>query len=219
MITPAAWYFRMVQRICILAPVKALGTMAFMALFFWGYFSVLHHPLSTPVVMPLLRLDELIPFTPAAYPVYVSLWVYVSLPPALFGNLRALLLFCAWIAAMCTFCLGIFWCFPTLVPIAPIDWNAYPQMVTIKNLDAAGNAFPSLHVASAVFSGLWLDRLFRHIGVPVILRFLNVLECALILWSTIAIRQHVVLDVVGGTIVGVVFACVSLRFVSRRTHL
>lgn len=209
----------MAQRICVLAPVKALGTMAFMALFFWGYFGVLRHPLSPPVTMPLLPLDDWIPFTPSAYPVYVSLWVYVSLPPALLGNLRALLLFCAWMAALCVFCLGIFWCFPTLVPIAAIDWSAYPQMAVIKNLDAAGNACPSLHVASAVFAAFWLDRLFRQIGAPALLRYLNVLECMLILWSTVAIRQHVVLDVVGGFVVGLLFARLSLYSVSRRTGL
>ncbi|MEP6971141.1 MAG: phosphoesterase, partial [Betaproteobacteria bacterium] len=97
-------------------PVKALGTSAFMAIFFWGYFSVLRYPLGAPFVMPEMVLDRWIPFTAASYPVYVSLWVYVSLPPALLSNWRALLHYGLWIAMMCTSFLVFFWLVPTQTP-------------------------------------------------------------------------------------------------------
>ncbi|MGB7501129.1 MAG: phosphoesterase, partial [Azonexus sp.] len=63
-------------------PLKAFGTTGFMVLFFWGYFGVMQNPLFTPTVMPLTIIDEWIPFTPVAFGFYVSLWLYVSLPPA-----------------------------------------------------------------------------------------------------------------------------------------
>ncbi len=211
------WYRQLAARIGVLAPLKAVGTMAFMALFFWGYFAVLRNPLATPYVMPLTALDEWIAFTPRAYPVYVSLWVYVSLPPALINNLRPLLLFGVWIAGMCVFCLGIFWFLPTAVPPALIDWAQYPEMAVIKGIDAAGNACPSLHVASAVFSAVWLARVFRQVGAPPALRVFSVLHCLAILWSTVATRQHVVLDVVAGVVVGLVFAWLSLRQIEAAT--
>jgi len=185
--------------------------MSFMVLFFWAYFAVLRNPLATPFVMPVTWLDRWIGFSPSAFPAYVSLWVYVSLAPALIGSLRALLLFGLWIAWMCLFCLAIFWFFPTSTPVFSIDWSVYPGFALIKGLDAAGNAFPSLHVASAAFSALWLNRVFAKLDAPKALQWLSALQCSVIIWSTIATRQHVVLDAIGGVIVGVVFAALSFR--------
>lgn len=205
------WQRQFVDRLILLWPLKAFGTTGFMVLFFWGYFTVQHNPLVAPTVMPAIWLDHWIGFSPSALPFYVSLWVYVSLAPALIGNLRALLDFGAWIGAMCLFCLAIFWAFPTSTPAFGIDWAAYPEFAFIKGLDASGNAFPSLHVASAVFTAFWLQRLFVRIDAPKALAWLSALHCALIVWSTIATRQHVVWDAVGGAVVGIVFAWLSLR--------
>lgn len=210
-----AWFRQLAVRFAILWPLKAAGTMTFMVLFFWGYFTVLRHPLTAPTMMPRLVVDEWIPFSAAAFPVYASLWVYVSLPPAFIGSLRPLLWFGAWISAMCLFCLGIYWLLPTSVPPAGIDWSAYPQLAAIKNVDAAGNACPSLHVASSVFTALWLERIARAVGAPAALRWGNALLFAAIVWSTIATRQHVVLDVIAGVLVGLAFALPSLRHVVR----
>lgn len=206
------WTRQIASRAITLWPLKAVGTMAFMVLFFWGYFGVLRNPLFPATVMPLTPLDEWIAFTPLAFPAYASLWVYASLAPALLGNLRTLLLFGLWIAALCLFCLGLFWVFPTVVPTAGIDWALYPEMAIIKNVDAGGNACPSLHVAAAVFTAFWLDRICRAVAAPWLLRGLNGLFCLAILWSTVATRQHVVIDVLAGLAVGMLFARLSLRY-------
>ncbi len=205
------WQRQLADRLVLLWPLKAFGTMGFMVLFFWGYFTVLHNPLVPPTVMPAIWLDHWIGFTPSALPFYVSLWVYVSLAPALIGGLRALLDFGLWIGAMCLFALAIFWIFPTSTPPFDIDWAAYPEFAFLKGLDASGNAFPSLHVASAVFTAVWLHRLFARMDAPKALAGLSALHCALIVWSTIATRQHVVWDAVGGAVVGLAFAWLSLR--------
>ncbi|WP_240327693.1 phosphatase PAP2 family protein [Dechloromonas sp. HYN0024] len=206
------WIRQLISRIAILWPLKAVGTMAFMAIFFWGYFWVLRNPVFATTVMPRIGLDAWIPFTPLAFSVYASLWVYVSLPPALLGNTRMLAVYSQWMAAMCLLCLGIFWLLPTGVPPAVIDWSLYPSIAFIKDTDAAGNACPSLHVASAVFSAFWLDRVFAAIGVPRLARWLSAAYCLAILWSTMATCQHVAIDVLAGTAVGVVFAVLSLRY-------
>ena len=216
-IKPHRWLHEMARRLVTLWPLKAFGTPAFMALFFWGYFSVLRHPLGTPFVMPEMALDRWIPFTAASYPVYVSLWVYVSLPPALLGNLRALLHYGLWMSSMCTSSLLFFWVVPTQTPAFDIDWNLYPSMSTIKDMDAAGNAFPSLHVASAVFSAIWLSRLLAQIESPRALRWISLLLCVAIAWSTVASRQHVTLDVLAGAAMGLAFALGSLRATGSRS--
>lgn len=210
------WSAQAARRIALLWPLKAVGTCVFMILFFRAYFGVLEHPSGAPTIMPVTVVDEWLPFSPLAFPVYVSLWFYVSLAPALMGSFRALLWFGVWIAAMCAFCLGIFWLLPTAVPEASIDWSLHPHMALIKGIDPGGNACPSLHVASAVFTAFWLERVLRDIGAPRACHAVNRALSLLIMWSTVATRQHVVLDVVAGVAVGLLFALPALHDVSRR---
>lgn len=216
--TPAPqgrWWHRAWQRICYQTPIKAVGTSAFMYLFFRGYFALLQSPRQPPRVMPEIGLDHWVGFTPWAYPFYLSLWVYVSLPPALMGNFRALAWFGVWVGALCLFCLGIFWWWPTQTPPHPIDWALHPGMALIKGVDASGNACPSLHVASAVFSACWMHRVLRQLGTPAWGLWLSALQCLAITWSTMATLQHVALDVLSGAAVGLAFAAASLWHIRR----
>ena len=216
-LSPLPWYVQLGRRIATLPLFKAIGTSAFMGLFFWGYFSVMGGGALFPeVIMPLTLLDDWIPFSAQAFPIYVSLWVYVSLPPALMADFRSLMFFGLWVASLCLFCLGIFWLFPTVVPPTDIDWLRYPDMAVIKGLDASGNACPSLHVASAVFSACWLQRVLCNVGAPRLLCLVSWGHCLIIMWSTVATRQHVVLDVVAGGLVGLAFAWLSLRHMGRK---
>lgn len=206
----SSWHREFAKRLIILWPLKSLGTTAFMTLFFWAYFTILNNPTQTPMVVPAIWLDHWIGFVPAAFPIYASLWVYVSLPPALMKDLRTLLLFGLWITLLCLFCLAIFWAFPTRTPDFGIDWNDHPGLAMIKGIDASGNACPSLHVASAVFSAFWLDRIFREMNAPRPLRWISAIHCMAIIWSTIATMQHVAIDALSGAVVGLVFAVASL---------
>lgn len=209
------WYVQALVRIRTLFFLKAIGTTVFMYLFFRGYFAILNYPLTPPATMPLTPVDHWIPFTTAALPAYVSLWVYVSLPAALATDFKALVRIGFWWAVMCLFCLGVFWLWPTAVPQLPAEVMQYPEMALLRGVDPGGNACPSLHVASAVFAAFWLNRIWLAIGAPSAVRWLSVLHCIVILWSTVAIGQHVVLDVLAGLVVGIVFAPLSLRETRR----
>ncbi len=205
------WHRLLWTRFTTLWYVKALGTCAFMVLFFQAYFWVLHNPGGVPLVMPTLAPDRWVPFTALGFPAYVSLWLYVSLPAAFMPNFRELIRYGLWTTAMCLFCLVLFWAFPTQVPMPDIDWAQHPELVFLKGLDASGNACPSLHVGSAVYTLMWLRHVFLQVRAPSALHVLNVLYCVVIVWSTMAIRQHVFLDVLAGAVVGVVFGWLSLR--------
>lgn len=219
MSSSAAWTAQLRRRLPVHALVKATGTTAFMVLFFWGYFAVMRFPLVPAVEMPVTAPDAWVGPSALAFPVYASLWVYVSLPPALFSRFRTLALFGFWAALMCVSCLLVFWLWPTTVPDFPVDWGAFPGMATIKGVDPGGNACPSLHVASAVFAAAWLDRLLRGVGAPPGWRLGNAAYCLAIVWSTMATRQHVFLDVAAGLVVGVLFAALSLRHARRHADV
>lgn len=205
------WLGELARRLVYLWPLKAVATTAIMAAFFWVYFYVLRNPSREPWVMPLTWLDQWVPFTPAAFPVYALLWVYVSLPPAMVGNLQGLLRFGLWMAAMCALGLVVFWVFPTRVPDFAIDWTQHPSLAFLKDVDSTGNACPSLHVATAVFAAYWMHHLLKAMRAPAAWSVASNLFCVAIAWSTLATLQHVVLDVVAGAVLGGVFARWSLR--------
>lgn len=209
------WHKEIARRTLALWPFKAIGTTLFLTIFFNAYFAVLHNPSHPPFIMPLTPIDQWIPLSAKAFPVYVSLWVYVSLPPSLIASLRTLFVFGAWIAALCIGGLLLFWLFPTAVPATNVNWADYPEMAFLKGVDSTGNACPSLHVATAVFSALWLARLLQVATAPDWLRVLSALHCIAIIWSTLATRQHVFLDVLGGGFAGLLFGILSLIHASR----
>ena len=211
----SGWLGRLGRRFTMYWYLKGFGTTAFMFLFFWTYFWILENLGRPAAVMPEIWLDHWIGFVPSAFPVYLSLWLYVFLPPAILGNLRALVWFGVWVGAMCLFCLAIFWWFPTRTPTVDIDWSLYPGLALIKGVDGAGNACPSLHVASAVFSLCWMHRILGQLRAPAALQWLSAVQCLAIVWSTIATLQHVALDVLAGTVVGLVFAAASLAHVKN----
>jgi membrane-associated phospholipid phosphatase len=143
------------------------------------------------------------------------LWVYVSLPPALLATRRELYAYGISMAGTCLAGLSVFYFWPTAVPAANIDWAQYPGVDFLKSMDASGNACPSLHVATAVFSGIWLHHLLRRLGAPPWIRIFNWVWCIGIVYSALATRQHVAVDVLAGLALGVLAAFLSLR---HRVH-
>jgi membrane-associated phospholipid phosphatase len=191
--------------------LKTVGTTAFITLFFVGYFHVLRNTVYEVTLMPLTALDHMIGFQPAALIAYVSLWFYVGIPPALLLGFRELVAYGAWIAALCITALVCFHFWPTAIPAHVVDSELYPGFGLIQGMDASGNACPSLHVATAAFSAIWLDRLLREIGASKTARAGNWIWFWLIAYSTLAIKQHVTLDVLAGLLLGIAFALPSLR--------
>lgn len=186
--------------------LKTVGITAFMWLFFIAYFHLLRHPVVPVTQMPLTAIDRAIPFQPWGLPVYLSLWFYIGIAPGLLPTLPRLLAYGAWAAALCGAGLACFYLWPTAVPPHVVDVAAHPEFAVLQGVDAAGNACPSLHVATAIFTCLRLERLLREIGAPAGVRWLNVAWFVAIAFSTLAIKQHVALDVAAGAILGTLFA-------------
>lgn len=191
--------------------LKGIGTTLFISLFFTVYFHLLKSPAYPVTVMPFTFMDRWVSFQPQALPLYMSLWFYVSLPPALLATKRELYGYSAAIGATCLAGLIAFYFWPTAVPAANIDWTQYPEVDFLKKMDASGNACPSLHVATAVFSGVWLHYLLRRFDAPMWTLNINWLWCIGILYSTMATRQHVTADVLAGLIMGLLASGLSLR--------
>lgn len=212
---PIPWHHQLVAVIPRHVLIKSIGTTLFIGLFFGAYLYLLKTPVYPTTVMPYTMLDRLIGFQPQALPLYISLWVYVSLPPALLSTRRELYGYAMAMAATCLAGLIIFYFWPTAVPAANIDWSQDPAVDFLKNMDASGNACPSLHVTTAIFSAMWLHHLLRNFGAPKWILSFNWAWCIGIIYSTLATRQHVAVDVMAGLVLGLLAAWLSL-LASRR---
>lgn len=187
----------------------SVGITAYMVVYFW----LLNHPQFAVTVMPRVALDYLIPFASWAVVPYVSLWLYIGLVPGLLYPGREMVHYVATAVTVCVIGSAVFFFFPTAVPASPINWSQWSMVAFLKSADAAGNACPSLHVAFSVLTGIWLAWLLRRVRAPVWLDAINVAWCLLIIWSTLATRQHVVLDALAGAALGgaVALACLYAR--------
>lgn len=195
--------------------LKLFGTAASVWAFFICYFWLLRHPAYPVVVMPLTALDHLIPFQPVTLFAYLSLWLYVGVAPGLHRTFRELVVYGLWAGALCVAGLGLFYFWPTAVPPLTIDVSGHPGFKMLQGVDASGNACPSMHVAIAMFTVIWVEHLLRNAGAPPALRAINVAWFLAISWSTLAVKQHVVIDVLAGALLGMVFAIPSLRWRPR----
>ncbi len=140
------WYRQLAPRVRPLLWLKSLSITAFMYVFFVAYFYVLENPAFTVTLMPLTALDRIIAFYPPALGVYVSLWIYVSLPPALLLASRELLAYGLWIGGLCLAGLTCFYFWPTAIAAHPIEWGQQPGFQLLGGMDAPANACPTVSI-------------------------------------------------------------------------
>ena len=187
----------------------------------WGFFSLYFRlqqvPAFSVTVMPLTWTDQAIPMQFWAWTPYLSLWLYTSLPPALQPNFRGLVYYAMCISLVCGVGLWCFYWWPTSVP--PLIKPRHAQLQWLQGIDTAGNACPSLHVASVLFSCLWLRHQLRQLDAGRLWQLLNAVWGVLIVYSTLATKQHVVWDVIAGGALGGAGAWLSLSMADRMPWL
>lgn len=133
-----------------------------------------------------------------------SLWVYLSLPVllAIVGLRVGLRTFMRYMYAMGWTAMAahmVFMLYPSGLQRSEIDLSLAPQVYHwLIAVDAPRNVMPSLHVALATLAVIaaWSSSRF-HITAKIGF----VLWCGAIAWSTVALRQHILLDGLAGAIV------------------
>lgn len=193
--------------------LKAPGSALFIWLFFEAYFLLLRYPHAQVSIMPITWLDRAIPMQGWAWVPYLSLWFYTCVSPALMPNLRQLLYYGLSVGGTCLIGLACFYFWPTAVPaFERLPGNG---LAMLEGIDAAGNACPSLHVAIAVFSAIWLDHQLRAVAAGRTWLMVSWAWCLAIAYSTLATKQHVVLDVAGGVLLGGLGGLLTLALFRR----
>jgi len=215
LLTNTVWFREAGRRLKAQIWLKSFGIPSFMTLFFVGYFLILNHAFFPVTVMPVTSVDQFIPYQTSAWLLYVSLWVYVQLPPSLIDSRRELILY-GWTAAgvgLAGFAVFLLW--PTAVPAMNVAEAGAP-LACLRNMDTTGNSCPSLHVAFSVFTAIWIHCFLRQRTAHAWLRWLNWSWCLGIMYSTLATKQHVFWDVCAGTVLGMTGAALQVRL--SRNH-
>lgn len=164
-------------------------------------------PIGPHRLLPLSALDEWIPFWPW------TVWIYGTATWAVFlgwaivpSRLEARRMWAS-IALASVFCATVFIVFPTTYPRTlyptPDDgtWTAL-ELADLRAADTAANCLPSLHVALAALMAL------SGISFPFTGRAHRALSALCVTWgtlvalATLTVKQHYVVDVPSGALVG-----------------
>ncbi|MDT8322907.1 MAG: phosphatase PAP2 family protein [Bacteroidota bacterium] len=156
------------------------------------------------VFHPAMAVDAHFPFVPQA--MYAYLLAYVIVLGLYFVRRSAAFLNRAYLAfiTMNLLAFALFALFPSQGPVRSVPGAEGDMMLTLMySLDARWNAFPSLHVANPWLVALLAVRERRLAPVSIVMLFVALGISV----STLLIRQHYLLDVLGG------FALAVLVFV------
>jgi hypothetical protein len=160
------------------------------------YFSLQRWQLFPPRAPFVTALDAAIPFAPEWAPAYLSVCLLVPLFPLLATRRADVWRYLRGIAALCLPCFAFFLLVPMPGPRPEgVDvGGAYGWLVGV---DATWNSFPSLHAGLVLYSFLYGRRAVGRDLTPERRHVVGALSAfwgALILWGTLATKQHWIAD-------------------------
>ena len=212
-IEETVWYGELAPRLKPHWRYKVIVGLIMTALFFVGYFLLEYYPVFRVREVPLTALDRLIGFQPFALWLYASLYLYIALPWWLLHNKRDLIVCTVAMSILCLLGLAFFLLMPTCTPDKHIDWSQYPSFKPVVAVDLPRNACPSLHATFTIIAAIFVHRLVSQMRNRRLIRVLSWCWCVGILYSTLATKQHVAIDLYAGAALGTIWAWLYWRFV------
>ena len=190
-----------VARIAALWREKVCLTVALNIVFWSAYFFLSRHAWFPTHPLPMTWLDNWAGFRP--YPwvwIYESNFLLVPAIPWLIATREELRRCVAGFILLATVSFAIFVVFPVASP-RPIDLGTNPFMLLIAQADGPLNAFPSLHASTLIYTIALAKRIFGQKLSPIVFAGL-ILWAALILFGTLATKQHYAIDLLAGGLIG-----------------
>lgn len=186
----AQWKHKVILSV-ILAPYFCLG-----------YYFTGQARLFPAYQIPFTILDRSIPFLPEASFIYLSQLITMPLVLWMIDSRRLLMGCCCGLAFVMTVSFTLFFIIPTAIPPPEFTLGQYKLYDIIARADLPRNACPSLHAAFGVFIAGYAPAIFRNSpfrrGLVGTVWFWSLA----VLISTLFVKQHVVLDLLAGSILG-----------------
>jgi membrane-associated phospholipid phosphatase len=169
---------------------------------FWGFYLFLsRHAMFSCHVPPMTFLDRWAGFQP--YPwawIYESNFLITGIIPWLMISRAEICRYATGFLLLSGLSFLVFALFPVASP-RPASLEANATLIFITQVDGPLNAFPSLHAGCLVYTIALARRLFGRQLHPAVLAVLLV-WAALILFATLATKQHYAVDLLAGGLLG-----------------
>jgi membrane-associated phospholipid phosphatase len=181
---------------------EKLQLTAVLNVLFWGFYLFLSRHAFLPIhTLPMTWLDRWAGFQPHPWAwVYESNFLLVGVVPWLIVSQVELRRYAAGFALLAVVSFVVFALFPVASP-RPANLEASPFLIFITHVDGPLNAFPSLHAGSLIYALAWARRLCGASLNPWMAALL-LAWAALILFATLATKQHYALDLLAGGLIG-----------------
>jgi membrane-associated phospholipid phosphatase len=192
-------------------PLKFLLTLVLYPVVYGPYLFLQYHHFFPPTELHPTPFDQWIPFDDRLVWIYLSACLLMPIGPVLMITRDQLYRYAAGIVVISVVADVVFVFHPTICP-RPNSTATEGLYQCLVAVDQPFHGFPSLHAAFAIYSAFCAWRIFREFDQR---HYANVAVgawAALILYSTLATKQHMLLDIVGGSVLGT-----SVYFVSFRT--
>lgn len=173
---------------------------------FWiTYLYLSRHALFPLRTLPLTPLDDWAGFHPRGWVwTYESAFLLTGIVPWLIEARADVWRYVLGFAGLCLASFIVFVVFPVASP-RPVELSAYPTTLFLTRWDGPLNAFPSLHAACLVYVLATVWKLFGRTCPPVV-KIGLLIWGTLILFATLATKQHYAVDLLAGGIIGAITA-------------
>jgi membrane-associated phospholipid phosphatase len=198
------------RRFCSEWQFKLLLAIALSTIFCVPYFLLMYFPQRPIGTLPLTRLDRLTGFDPRWVWVYQSVYLPINVLPWLATRRDELWRFAWGFVVICAIGFAIFLMMPIACPRPAVVENPSIMYRLLMTYDGPINAFPSLHAALLVYTLLFASRVvgraISHIGWSFL-----IIWSLLILYATLATKEHYAVDVLAGVALAWVGNAVAWR--------
>jgi len=173
--------------------LKIQLTIALLILFDVPYFLIGHYPVFPVHTLPLSAIDRAIGFHPAGWVwVYQSFYLLLNLVPWLAREPFELKRYLRGFVIVSIVSFACFVTYPIRGP-QPDPHDAGGMYWVLRQYDVTLNSLPSLHAGLLVYTVCFA----RRIGV---LRISFIVWTMLILYATLATKEHYLIDIVAGSV-------------------
>lgn len=181
---------------------EKLRLTAVLNVLFWVFYLFLSRHALFPVhTLPMTCLDRWAGFQPHFWAwVYESNFLLVGVVPWLIDSRGELRRYASGFALLSVICFVVFALFPVGSP-RPANLETSPFLIFITRVDGPLNAFPSLHAGCLIYTLAWARRL-SGARFNLWIAVLVLAWVALILFATLATKQHYAIDLLAGGVIG-----------------
>ena len=215
---PDAVHPSLVSRVFARWRIKLLMFVVLVPVFEFCYVLPQWVPLRTPATLPLTRVDRAVPFRPAWVYAYLSLYLMLIFPPLFADRAEQLVRYTVGAAVMFGTATLVFFAWPVRYPRPPLPDVPPGVYRLLTTIDQPVNSIPSLHAGLVAYTLFFAARTFGELrpGVRGTLLTVGVVWGAVILYATLATKQHYLADLPPGALLGWVAHRVAWRGATTR---